>query len=437
MLNTSLALMSRLAMAGHTISCGCPSPVKEKVEQAGFKFHPLAEFYPQPAPSHPSFSGLFAKVRKATYLLLKYRARAQVTEKRLGQEFFLQLIEKEKPDLLIIDIELHAYIFTAYGLKIPSLLLCTRFVQFRMEGIPPINSNIIPDGSHESLNEINRAWASRKNKMKRKNRKLAIHHGFVDRRSVLLRYAKKQGFPLAFLCQYGWPPPFTHRALPTIHTNLPQLEFTNALPHHLHYVGPMISTRRLQAKVSPALAKAFKQKEQDNSRLIYCTIGTMGVNRAHFLERLVQAVAQETSWTLIVSLGDGTSLPSQKEDFKNIHFFKSVPQLIVIKKADLVIHHGGINTANECIFFGKPMLIYSGEQHDQNGTCSRMVAHGLALYGDPKNTSADQFRKDINEVLNTASYREKAMAFQQLSKSSSTTNRLQQVVERMLKATDQ
>jgi UDP:flavonoid glycosyltransferase YjiC (YdhE family) len=66
----------------------------------------------------------------------------------------------------------------------------------------------------------------------------------------------------------------------------------------------------------------------------------------------------------------------------NVHFFSKVPQLLVLKNADLHITHGGLGSIKESIYYQVPMLVYPLDLvYDQNGNGLKVEHHGLGLRG--------------------------------------------------------
>jgi MGT family glycosyltransferase len=55
-----------------------------------------------------------------------------------------------------------------------------------------------------------------------------------------------------------------------------------------------------------------------------------------------------------------------------------VPQLAVLAHASAVITHGGMNTVNEALWFGVPMLVYP-QRGDQHLVASRVEELGAGL----------------------------------------------------------
>src|SRR5215470_7015205 len=64
----------------------------------------------------------------------------------------------------------------------------------------------------------------------------------------------------------------------------------------------------------------------------------------------------------------------------NVHLESWYPQPAVIPEVDLFIHHGGNNTFNEALYFGKPSIImpFCWDGLD-NATRIRETGYGLAL----------------------------------------------------------
>lgn len=89
-----------------------------------------------------------------------------------------------------------------------------------------------------------------------------------------------------------------------------------------------------------------------------------------------------------------------------VHVFGWVPQLDVIAHADAAITHGGINSVDECVTHGVPMLVYCGGETDMAGTTSR-VHHSIGLAGDRRRDGAATIRGRIDRLIGEPGFRER------------------------------
>ena len=96
--------------------------------------------------------------------------------------------------------------------------------------------------------------------------------------------------------------------------------------------------------------------------LIYFSLGSLGSADVPLMRRVIGCLAA-TPHRYIVSKGP---LHAELELAPNMHGAEFLPQTSVIPQADLVITHGGNNTATECLHFGKPMIVLPlfWDQHD-------------------------------------------------------------------------
>ncbi len=112
--------------------------------------------------------------------------------------------------------------------------------------------------------------------------------------------------------------------------------------------------------------------------LVYVSFGSLGTGDVATLKRLVAAFGRMPVRVLI-NLGD--SLDEFGELPGNVHGASWFPQPSVIPLCDAVIHHGGNNSFNECLYFGKPAIImpYVWDGHD-NATRVQETGHGLKVH---------------------------------------------------------
>jgi len=436
-LNASFELVNRLKMEGYDLLYASPLNVKKKVECQGIPYVQLPLINSQTQLALPDFKGFFRKVSKWLY---KYKnadtLRKEVLKELMPVEF-VDLIEKERPALLIVDVELHEYIIKAYALGTPMLILSQWFSLWKRQGLPYLLHATIPGkGWRGSSWAITLSWklvALQRNWMFFKRKVLSLG---TDRRTTLLALAKQEGFPLEYLKENNWPGPFTYSELPVISMTAAELEFPHSPRPNLFYVGPMVAGNRKELmegeEVDVKLDEIFELKKSKNLRLIYCSLSTMKKGDHAFLAKLVDAVKDRKDWVLILGMGGLIENTDLGKLPNNVFAFPYVPQLKVLKHADCSVNHGGIHTINECIYFRVPMLIYSGKQSDQNGCAARIEYHGLGIMADKDIDSSADIERKLEKILTESTYMEKCKEMQSECQDYKTNRILEQIVDRYI-----
>ncbi len=129
--------------------------------------------------------------------------------------------------------------------------------------------------------------------------------------------------------------------------------------------------------------------------IIYVSFGSLGSGDTDLLKRIIAAVGKMEIRAL-VNVGD------YKDDYgelpPNVQIDGWFPQPSVIKQMDAVIHHGGNNSFNECLYFAKPAIImpYVWDGHD-NATRVQETGHGLHMHR--ANWTEDQLIANLNRLL--------------------------------------
>lgn len=403
-LNASFELTSRLQSMGHTVVCASPAEVQDKVDAQGFEYLQLGSVNYDPAPAIPAYSGALRKVKRWSHKLLNVRKRRKQAVDALGMNTFLDQMEVLKPELVIVDIELHEHIMALFTAKHNVLLLSQWFSTWDGKGLPPIQSDIIPgNGYAGSEKGMQRSWRKVRRSRSKIFLKKKLNTVYTDRRSILQKYAKEVGFPREFMRKNYWPGPFSYEGLPVISMTAEGLEFAHDKRPGLTYVGPMVYADRKEAAISEALDNELKAifdlKQQTNKKLIYCSVSTFSQGDTAFLKRVIEAVKGLDNWLLMISLGGKIKKEELGDLPKSVYAFDRVPQLSVLKQADLSINHGGIHTINECLHFRVPMLVYSGKRSDQNGCAARVHFHGLGLMADKDKDRPEDIKRKISEML--------------------------------------
>ncbi len=90
--------------------------------------------------------------------------------------------------------------------------------------------------------------------------------------------------------------------------------------------------------------------------IIYISLGTLVNLTPSFYKKCIKAFQGEDV-TVIMSLGSVVSRESLGNIPDNFMVFPSVPQLEVLRHAALFITHGGMNSVNEALYYGVPLLV--------------------------------------------------------------------------------
>ena len=158
-----------------------------------------------------------------------------------------------------------------------------------------------------------------------------------------------------------------------------------------HFIGPSVYDRK--AEEFPALVKP----------VIYISIGTILKGGENFFRACLEAFEKEKV-TVVLSVGsfDISRLKSIPENFV---IRNHVPQIAVLKQADLFITHGGMNSVSEAMVHGVPMLVIPFAS-DQPVNARQVEQLGLGKVLDYKTVTADTLRNTAFAVMEDQRIRE-------------------------------
>ncbi len=417
-LHASLEVASRLKNEGHNITYLSVRDVKSKVESYGFKYVQLPEIKHGISIKDIGFNEK-SWIKKLMYHTNNKKKIYDESEKILKLEEHYSVISSVNPDIAIVDRELHDIIFTIFSLKIPFIISTTWFSNKMGNGLknPPIRTDIIPGvGTKGSPPFIFLSWTLIKLKVKAR---IFVNKIFFKdyRRQALLRYAKKIGFPVKEIVASNLPNLFTYPNINTLSMTMSEMDFKHKPYKKFKYYGPMVFESRDEVyseNIKKRLEVIFQRKLKEHKKLIFCSVSTLVPGDITFLNKLIEAIRMKKEWLLIITLGDKIDKTTFKNLPEHVFLFNWVPQLEVLKNADININHAGINSINECIHFKVPMLIYSGKNFDQNGCAARVHYHGMGIMGDKDKDSPEQIRQKISRIFNESEFQDKMNDFHKL-----------------------
>lgn len=404
---SSLELARRLSAAGHELTYASFSEVRQTVEDHGFRFLQLAPSRYQEFLRADAESSAFERLRNLD------RRRQQATD-AMAVGDLADAIRTVDPDLLLIDGEMHEHIIAVWATGVPIVLLNTFASIWQRPGLPPPHHFVQPGTGWKGsrigtwllwrnlrLRKIRTAWVQR-----------ARHMG-CDRLSILRRLAGEVGFELAAEADFNqWPIPFTYRHLPVLSLHALEFEFPHEPPGRVHYLGPMIAEDRIDRgiakEVRAELETLFDRRRNSSGRrkLIYAGFGSFFTTDLALLKRLIQAVAPREDWDLVISLGNRFAAGDLGELPENVRAFPWLPQTTVLKHADVVVNHGGINSIDESVVFGVPSLVFCGFETDMGGNSARVAYHEIGIVGSRSSDSPEAIRRHLDRLLTESRFQD-------------------------------
>lgn len=430
----SLELSRRLAADGHRLTFAGGPEARPAAEVNGLEFLPLPE---------GRFEEFLQEDLERSWLgrLLKRRMRRQEAVESLGLEAFAESLRSLEPDLVLIDGEMHEHVITAAGAGLPVALLNSFASIWRRPGLPPAHRFVQPGvGWKGSRPGMALLWAALRWRKRLKAARLWLRDAGCDRRSRLEVLAREAGFDLQRETDPGqWLIPFTYRNLPVLSLHALDFEFPHEPPPHVRYVGPMVLKERGETPLPEedrrrleGVLERRREKGREH-RLIYAGFGSELTSDLSFLRRLLEAVAGRSRWDLLLSLSGRIPLEELGELPDGVHAFHWLPQWKVVRHADVVVTHGGINTLDECVLAGVPVLVYNGGETDMAGNAARVVHHGFGLAGDRRRDGAAAIRAHLESLAEGRPFRTAARRLQSLYQAYEDESVAERTVEGLLR----
>jgi len=276
--------------------------------------------------------------------------------------------------------------------------------------IPPYYSLLIPRDTILSYIQIEISWfrcfANKKLNYWRDIIKTNNKDDFYHR-----KLSKSVGFPLKRYAKYDRAWLYSLSIYPEFFLYPIEFDFPRNLNRkNQFFIGPMIDIDRKEI--------GFKWSDIKNTNpIIYCALGTLAHiyfdNYISFLKKIMHVLENRPDINLIISIGSHCDPEAIKSSKSNIYVYRNVPQIEILKKASMMITHGGLNSIKECIHFCIPMLIYPlNSYNDQKGNAARVTYHKLGKMGNIRKDSLLKIASDIDDVYTNKIYRENTCKMQ-------------------------
>ena len=156
--------------------------------------------------------------------------------------------------------------------------------------------------------------------------------------------------------------------------------------------------------VGPSIRPAMSQIEKTHEKLIYISMGTVVNNDVKFYHDCIKAFGN-TNYQVIMSVGNLVDMKEFENLPENISVYQNVDQIAVLSKADVFISHCGMNSVNESLYYGVPLVMYP-QTPEQGGVATRVeqLKAGIFL----KKSNAANICNAVETLLNNEEYRKNA-----------------------------
>ena len=129
--------------------------------------------------------------------------------------------------------------------------------------------------------------------------------------------------------------------------------------------------------------------------VVYISPGTVVKGTEAFFQKCIEAFGDEAV-DVVISAGENFDL--RKRHPANIHIYRFVPQLEVLKMADVFVTHGGMNSVSEALVSGTPMVVipFASDQ-PVNARCVEKLGVGKRL--EYSQASKETLKATVMSVL--------------------------------------
>ncbi len=307
-INPSLSLIRELVSRGEDIVYVLTENHRTIVEATGARFVP-----------YPEIADLYRLNELASGGNIPNNAHTLV---KIGEEllpFIFDLMDTEKPDYLIHDSLAGWGLMTARKYPIPTIATFSTFM-IHPRTPPPLSITDLIKTFGQLIAEVGAYRQTRK--------RIQKQFGIT---SIGLMEAVMAKAPLNIV--------YTSREFQ------PQGQLFD---EHTKFVGAMVSSR--------PKSDTFPYDFLDHDPLIYISLGTINNTNLEFYQQCFESF-QNFEGHFVMSIGQQITIDSLGEIPKNFLVMNSVPQLDVLKKTDVFITHGGLNSVHESLLEGVPMIV--------------------------------------------------------------------------------
>lgn len=403
-INASLKIAKDLQNQGHSVFFLGVADCEPLLAENNFEFIPLFEkWFPKGVIGNredtlrlTGWQG-FREARKVTNLFESFFEQL-ICEDR---NEFHTAIKKIRPDLfIIIPSNYYSIVWAllAYEAGVKSIYFNDTLGRSADVLMPPITTDIIPRASLFANLRTSLEWKKFFLRRFLYGKFLSLTGLDVEWDRVIENLANACGYPSAFVDNSDLVAP--KLKLPEVVPFPKEFDFPNPEKPGRYYMEASVHLERKQCDFP-------WQRLDENFPLIYCALGSLIYlskdEYYNFYRNLLEVARIHNEWQWVFAVGKTLDESDFDDIPSNVIIVQQAPQIDLLKRAYLMITHGGSNSVKECILFGVPMVVFP-LGFDQPGIAARVVFHGLGVQGNIRRTSVKKLRSLVETVANHSFY---------------------------------
>ncbi|MEV5944262.1 macrolide family glycosyltransferase [Streptomyces sp. NPDC051994] len=165
----------------------------------------------------------------------------------------------------------------------------------------------------------------------------------------------------------------------------------------VHFAGPCLARRASDGEWARGGDGASDRP------LVLVSLGTIHNDNAAFFQTCIDAFA-ELPWDIVMAVGNQITPTTLTNIPDHIDIRHHVPQLQILRQADLFITHAGMGSVMEALSFGVPMVAIP-QMSEQRANADRLTQLGLGQLLHRDQTTPQTLRDTAHHVLTDPTYR--------------------------------
>jgi len=370
--NPQLALVDALVKKGEEVIYYCAPAFKEKIEKTGAEFRLLTTKYDR----YIDEFGLIVGLNIVQIERLLMDVSNDIIAGLSG------IVRDEKPDYIISDVITYYGAAAAHANKVPLITFFPVFCVTRgITGSLPLSFML------RILGQV----ISAPNHLIRLLKGAARLNKYMGDYPVSLQNAASHGSEMNIVSIPGF---FQFRA--------------DAFAKDKYiFTGPMLYYKRETPD--------FPVENAAGKKFIYISLGTVYNKRPKFFAQCFKAF-EKTDYRVIMSMPEAITRGLKDKIPDNFIVRPYVPQLQVLQYVDAFISHGGMNSVQESLYFGVPMVIIP-QSTDQYLNGFRLARLGAGICLKKETPDAKELLSAVEKVIANTAYKDRAKELSGMSKS--------------------